>query len=90
MTTPADELRTAAENLRAVAPEITGGLAGLADPVAAWLEEEAKRHVAAIAAAVTIWGSTAHADALAWLDTGAGKPSPNALAVARAINESAS
>jgi hypothetical protein len=83
---PADELRTAAETLRAAAPEITGRLAGLADPAAAWLEEEAKRHDAAIAAAANIWGSTAHADAIAWLDAGAGKPSPNALALARAIN----
>lgn len=39
--TPADELRAAAERLRAVAPQITGHLAGLADPVADWLDYEA-------------------------------------------------
>jgi hypothetical protein len=42
MTTPADELRAAAETLRAVAPQITGRVAGLADPVAEWLEHEAE------------------------------------------------
>ena len=41
MTTPADELRTAAQRLRDVAPDITGPLAGLADPVADWLESTA-------------------------------------------------
>lgn len=41
MTTPADELRAAAATLRAVAPEITGRLAGLAGPVADWLDETA-------------------------------------------------
>lgn len=39
----ADELRTAATTLRDLAPGITGPLAGLADPVAAWLEVEAFR-----------------------------------------------
>lgn len=39
---PADELRTAAQTLRDVAPQITGHLAGLADPVADWLDTAAK------------------------------------------------
>jgi hypothetical protein len=39
--TPTEELRTAATRLRDIAPEITGHLAGLADPVAAWLDLEA-------------------------------------------------
>ncbi|MFE9432381.1 hypothetical protein ACFYNA_15485 [Streptomyces sp. NPDC006640] len=43
MSTPADELRTAAQRLRDVAPDITGPLAGLADPVADWLDAEAQR-----------------------------------------------
>jgi hypothetical protein len=38
MTTPADELHAAAQRLRDVAPDITGPLAGLADPVADWLD----------------------------------------------------
>lgn len=41
MTTLADELRTAATTLRDVAPGITGPLAGLADPVADWLDTAA-------------------------------------------------
>lgn len=44
MTTPADELRAAAEKLRDLAPLITGRLAGLADPVARWLESTAELH----------------------------------------------
>lgn len=39
--TPADELRAAAQTLRDVAPQITGPLAGLADPVANWLDYHA-------------------------------------------------
>ncbi|MEV6696266.1 hypothetical protein AB0M68_03760 [Streptomyces sp. NPDC051453] len=39
--TPAEELRAAAQTLRDVAPEITGRLAGLADPVADWLDTAA-------------------------------------------------
>jgi hypothetical protein len=34
----ADEMRTAAQTLRDVAPDLTGSLAGLADPVAEWLD----------------------------------------------------
>ena len=34
-------LQQAADTLRAVAPDITGPLAGLADPVADWLDETA-------------------------------------------------
>lgn len=41
MSSPSDELHAAAQTLRDLAPEITGRLAGLADPVAAWLEREA-------------------------------------------------
>ncbi|MFR9796595.1 hypothetical protein ACL02U_11925 [Streptomyces sp. MS06] len=37
----AAELQQAADTLRAAAPEITGRLAGLADPVADWLEATA-------------------------------------------------
>jgi hypothetical protein len=38
MKNPADEMRAAAQTLRVVAPRLTGPLAGLADPVAAWLD----------------------------------------------------
>lgn len=37
LMTPATELRTAAKTLRDLAPQITGRLVGLADPVAEWL-----------------------------------------------------
>jgi hypothetical protein len=37
----ATELQQAADTLRDLAPQITGPLAGLADPVADWLEETA-------------------------------------------------
>lgn len=37
----ATELQQAADTLRAVAPQIDGPLAGLADPVANWLDETA-------------------------------------------------
>ena len=37
------ELQQAAEALRWVAPSVTGPLAGLADPVAEWLDEAAGR-----------------------------------------------
>lgn len=40
--TPAEELRAAAQTLRNVAPQITGHLAGLADPVADWLDTAAE------------------------------------------------
>ncbi|GAA2946345.1 MULTISPECIES: hypothetical protein [Streptomyces] len=40
--TPAAELRAAVVRLRDVAPQITGPLAGLADPVAEWLEWQAE------------------------------------------------
>ncbi|MGW2223853.1 hypothetical protein [Streptomyces formicae] len=43
MTSPAAELLKAAKALREVAPDITGPLSGLADPVAAWLDVEAFR-----------------------------------------------
>lgn len=38
MTDPATTLRAASKRLRDVAPQITGPLAGLADPVADWLD----------------------------------------------------
>ncbi|AVH59953.1 MULTISPECIES: hypothetical protein [Streptomyces] len=41
MTRDERELRTAAQTLRDVAPDITGRLAGLADPVADWLDKTA-------------------------------------------------
>jgi hypothetical protein len=76
MTTPADELRTAAQRLRDVAPDITGPLTGLADPVADWLEATAA-DVARIEAQ--------------YRDRLAGESmAPHALAVARAINGTAS
>ncbi|MFE2497137.1 hypothetical protein [Streptomyces scopuliridis] len=42
MTTPADEMRAAAWALRDVAPLVKGPLAGLADPLAAWLDSAAE------------------------------------------------
>jgi len=38
MRNPAGEMHAAAQALRDVAPGLTGPLAGLADPVAAWLD----------------------------------------------------
>ncbi|MGW4825021.1 hypothetical protein ACWEP4_40465 [Streptomyces sp. NPDC004227] len=73
--TPADELRAAAEKLRETAPDITGRLAGLADPVAEWLEHEAE-----LAKTAHLW---AERESCAWC----GEPAnAHALAVARAIN----
>ncbi|MFE7360688.1 hypothetical protein [[Kitasatospora] papulosa] len=46
-TNPAALLREAADQLRDVAPQISGPLAGLADPVAAWLEAEAAAPITA-------------------------------------------
>jgi hypothetical protein len=48
---PTAELRKAASRLRDVAPHIEGPLAGLADPVAAWLDLEADVMEARIAQA---------------------------------------
>lgn len=59
---------------------------GVGAALADWLDGEAKKHAASIAAAASVWGSTGHPDAIAWLDTGAGRVSPHALAVARALN----
>lgn len=90
--TPADEPHTAADKIRTA--RFTGAvtmlpavaaLVAAREPIAEWLEHAAKKHTAAIAAAASVWGSTSHADALAWLDTGVGQVSPQALAVARAI-----
>lgn len=47
--TPADELRTAAARLRDLAPQITGPLAGLADPVADWLDAAAQQEAYTLA-----------------------------------------
>lgn len=75
MTSPAEELRTAAATLRDVAPGITGPLAGLADPVAEWLDHEAK-----VARDDHLY---ADREPCQWC----GEPSnAHALAVARAIN----
>ncbi|MFD9763217.1 hypothetical protein ACFWXI_06690 [[Kitasatospora] papulosa] len=46
-TNPAALLREAADRLRDVAPQISGPLAGLADPVADWLEAEAAAPITA-------------------------------------------
>ncbi len=43
MPTPAENLRAAARTLREAAPELTGHLADLANPVAEWLDVEAYR-----------------------------------------------
>lgn len=82
--TPADELRAAADKLRAATPA-EPAMTRAYEPLARWLDAEVKQHAAAIAAAATVWGSTGHPDAIAWLDTGAGGTSPHALAVARAV-----
>lgn len=82
--TPADELHAAAAKLRAATPA-EPAMARAYEPLARWLEAEAKQHAAALAAAANVWGSTGHPDAIVWLDTGAGKTSPHALAVARAV-----
>lgn len=77
-TTPAAELRAAAQRLRDVAPQIEGPLAGLADPVADWLESDALTvdAVAKHRPDAVIEGENAH-----WLAP--------ALAVARQINGTA-
>ena len=84
----ADELRAAADTLRAVAPQITGRLADLADPVADWLTETAVEYDAAVVAARQVWGDESHEKAHEWLTTGHGRIGKQALAVARAINGS--
>ncbi|TPM76469.1 hypothetical protein FKO01_63850 [Mesorhizobium sp. B2-3-3] len=53
--TPADEYRQAAAELRDLAPMIDGPLAGLADPVADWLDQAAKHHDATVIGAASVW-----------------------------------
>lgn len=75
MSTSLDELGAAAQRLRDVAPQITGPLAGLADPVADWLDharETAQRMH-------RLFGSS---------EDPAGCVEQQALAVARVINGS--
>ena len=82
--TPADELRTAAKTLRDVAPQITGPLAGLADPVADWLDQAAHQYECGIRAADDVFHDDPEGHE-AFLTTGPGAPSPHALTVARAV-----
>lgn len=82
--TPAEELRAAAARLRDVAPHITGPLAGLAAPVADWLDAAAHSYEAGVTAAADVFRD----DPVGrdrFLTTGPGAPSPHALAVARQI-----
>jgi hypothetical protein len=81
--TPAAALRAAATALRDVAPDITGPLAGLADPVADWLDAAAHAHDATVRAAASVWPDpheTAERDA--WVAKQTDQP---ALTVARQI-----
>lgn len=61
MTSPADELRAAAEGLRLIEDDLPGWLRPLGEPLAQWLDEAAE-------------------------DASRFRPSPHALAVARALN----
>ena len=82
--TSAEELRAAAARLRDVAPQITGPLAGLADPVADWLDAAARDYEASVTAAADVFRD----DPVGrdrFLTTSPGAPSPHALAVARQI-----
>ncbi|MGX1840533.1 hypothetical protein [Streptomyces diastaticus] len=85
-TLPAGTLRAAAVRLRDVAPQITGPLAGLADPVAAWLEAAARDYEASVTAADQVFHDDPEGRQ-AFITTGPGAPSPHALAVAHRILE---
>ena len=81
--TPADEYRQAAAELRDVAPMIDGPLAGLADPVADWLDQAAKHHDATVIGAASVWQRP---DEAAYRDAFVTKQTDRAaLAVARQI-----
>jgi hypothetical protein len=79
-TSPVAELRAAATQLRDVAPQIDGPLAGLADPVAEWLDLEADVMEARIALAgsaeyaVDLRGDHSLAVARQILGTAGGQP----------------
>ncbi|MFE9491487.1 hypothetical protein ACFYNF_34460 [Streptomyces sp. NPDC006641] len=74
MTTPADELRTAAERARQIGDRLHTAIALL-------LERHAKEHDASVIAASRVWPDRAD-EAAAWL---AAQVSPEALALARQI-----
>ena len=81
--TPADEYRQAAAELRDVAPMIDGPLAGLADPVADWLDQAAKHHDATVIGAASVWRRDHEAEERdAWV---AKQTDHAALAVARRV-----
>ncbi|MEV1097466.1 hypothetical protein AB0I87_18590 [Streptomyces sp. NPDC049952] len=81
--TPADEYRQAAAELRDVAPLIDGPLAGLADPVADWLDQAAKHHEATVIGAASVWQRP---DEAAYRDAFVTKHTDRAaLAVARQV-----
>ncbi|MFJ9657592.1 hypothetical protein ACIRPR_06440 [Streptomyces griseoflavus] len=92
MITPADELRAAAAKLRPSSPAVAAHTVAVrvppaaADALAAWLDETANNHDAAVTAARQVWGDDAAADALEWLTTGPGRVPPHAVALARAVN----
>jgi hypothetical protein len=96
MTTPADELRTAAQALRPSSPAVAAHTVAVritpavAEAFADWLAETAEHHDASVVAARQVWGSEAEDEAHEWLTTGYGRVAPQALAVARAINAAAS
>ena len=76
--TPAEELATAAQTLRKVAPKLRGLHARVAEPAAEWLDHEAN-----LACDAHLW---AEREPCGWC----GEPAhAHALAVARQINTSA-
>ncbi|WP_371793046.1 hypothetical protein OG285_32470 [Streptomyces sp. NBC_01471] len=81
--TPAAALRAAATALQDVAPDITGPLAGLADPVADWLDAAAHAHDAMAKGAASVWPEPHEAaERDAWVAKQTDQP---ALTVARTI-----
>lgn len=85
--TPADELRDAAIRLRDIAPAVTGPLAGLAAPVADWLDAAAVEYDATVKGAASVWSEPHEADERdAWVARQTNQP---ALTVARQINGTA-
>jgi hypothetical protein len=60
-------LREAAQRLRDVAPQITGIMTALADPVAEWLDRAAHEYENMVKAADSVWESLDHPDAVVFV-----------------------
>ncbi|MFE0794713.1 hypothetical protein [Streptomyces mutabilis] len=85
---PADELRTAANNLRHEPQWIRLGHDALFGALADWLNQAARYYDAGVQAADDVFRDDP-AGRDAFLTTGPGAPSEHALAVARQINGTA-